>query len=46
MLAGHLKGESLLDGSIDLAYVALINDAMDVKAENERLYEAAMKEKT
>lgn len=30
--------ESLKDGTLDLADVALMNDALDVMAENERRY--------
>jgi hypothetical protein len=32
------KYESLKDGTLDLADVALMNEALDVKAENERRY--------
>lgn len=32
---GLLRGESLVDGSIDLAYVALLNEALDVEQENQ-----------
>ena len=35
--------ESLTDGTLSLADVALMNDALDVKAENERRYMAARK---
>lgn len=38
MLAGCCKYESLLDGTLDLEDVALLNDALDVQAENERRY--------
>lgn len=31
------KYESLLDGTLDLADIALLNDAIDVKSDNERL---------
>lgn len=31
---GLLKGESLVDGTVDLEYVALLNEALDVEAEN------------
>ena len=34
---GLCKYESLLDGSLSLADIALMNDALDVNADNERL---------
>lgn len=34
VLRGMLKAESLMDGTVDLAYLALINEAIDVEAEN------------
>lgn len=34
VLRGLIKGESLLDGSVDLAYIALLNEALDVEQEN------------
>lgn len=34
VLAGLIKGESLIDGSVDLAYLALLNEALDVQQEN------------
>ena len=37
VLEGLLKYESLIDGSIDICDVALLNDALAVRAENERL---------
>lgn len=37
VLAGMCKYESLLDGTLDLADIALMNDALAVRAENERL---------
>ncbi|WP_408675089.1 DUF6889 family protein [Xenorhabdus szentirmaii] len=36
-LEGMCKFESLENGVIDLAGIALMNDALDVKAENEAL---------
>jgi hypothetical protein len=33
--------ESLIDGTLSLDDVALLNDALDVKAENERLWHEA-----
>lgn len=35
VLFGILRAESLVDGTVDLAYVALLNEALDVKAENQ-----------
>lgn len=37
VLAGLCKYESLLDGTLDLADIALMNDALAVKADNEAL---------
>lgn len=31
---GMLKAESLLDGSVDLSFIAILNEAIDVEAEN------------
>jgi len=36
VLRGMCRYESLVDGSIGLADVALMNDALDVQADNER----------
>lgn len=36
VLAGLCRLESLKDGTLDLADVQLMNDALDVRAENER----------
>lgn len=41
VLAGHLRYESLIDGSVDLWDIAFLNDAISVKEENERRYLAA-----
>lgn len=35
------KYESLIDGTLDLADIALMNDALDVVADNEYLIEEA-----
>lgn len=35
VLAGHLKAESLIDGSVDLGFVMLLNEAMEVEGENQ-----------
>lgn len=45
VIAGMCKYESLLDGTLSLYDVSLMNDALDVKAENERLYHEANKDK-
>lgn len=34
VLRGLIRGESLIDGSVDLEYVALLNEAIDVEQEN------------
>lgn len=39
------KYESLLDGTLDLADIALMNDALDVIADNEYLVEEARERK-
>lgn len=42
MLHGLCRYESLKDGSLDLEDVALLNDALDVRAENEdRVFKAS-----
>lgn len=38
VLAGCCRYESLVDCSLGLADIALLNDALDVQAENERRY--------
>lgn len=38
---GLVKYESLLDGTITIYDIALLNDALDVKAENEMRYKEA-----
>lgn len=38
VLRGLCKFESLKDGTLDLADIALMNDALDVQDENERRY--------
>jgi hypothetical protein len=35
VMEGLLKYESLIDGTVDLCDVALLNDALSVKRENE-----------
>lgn len=34
VLRGLVKAESLLDGTVDLAFIALLNEALDVEQEN------------
>lgn len=41
VLRGLIKGESLLDGTIDLEFVALLNEAIDVEEENRVRFERA-----
>lgn len=43
VLAGLCLLESLKDGTLSIDDVALMNDALDVKAENERRYHQAMR---
>ena len=43
VLRGLCKYESLIDGTLSLADVALMNDALDVQDENERRYQEANK---
>jgi hypothetical protein len=42
VLRGMCKMESLLDGTLDLAAVALMNDALTVEAVNEHRVREAM----
>lgn len=41
VIKGMCKYESLIDGTLDLADIALMNDALDVVADNEFLIEEA-----
>ena len=36
VLAKVCKFESLLDGTLDIEHIALMNDALDIEAENDR----------
>jgi hypothetical protein len=45
VLRGILRAESLVDGSVDLAYVMLLNEAIDVEQENDRRATAYEKQK-
>lgn len=31
---GLLRGESIIDGTVDIAYIALLNEVIDVEIEN------------
>lgn len=42
VLAGILPESALYDGSVDLARVSRLNEALDAQAENERRYHEAM----
>lgn len=42
VLHGLCKYESLKDGTLDLADIALMNDALTVKSENEVRYQRAL----
>lgn len=42
VLAGMCKFESLKDGTLDLADIALMNDALSVKADNEARAQRAL----
>jgi hypothetical protein len=44
-MRGLIKGESLLDGSVSLAYIALLNEAIDVDLENQYRHRQYMKSK-
>lgn len=44
-MAGMCRYESLKDGSLDLADIALMNDAMAVKADNEDRARAALEQR-
>jgi hypothetical protein len=41
VLAGMMRLESLLDGTLDLAHIAWANEALNVKEENERRHREA-----
>lgn len=43
VLRGSIRYESLIDGTLSLADVALLNDALDVQDENESRYRDAQK---
>ena len=41
VISGLIKYESLLDGTLTIYDIALLNDALDIKAENEMRYKEA-----
>ena len=43
VINGLIKYESLLDGTLSIDDIALLNDVLDVKIQNEELYNEAMK---
>lgn len=45
LIAGMCRYESLKDGALSLADVAMMNDALDVREENERRYMRAKDKK-
>lgn len=45
VVRGMCRFSELLDGTLSLEHVALMNDALDVEAENERLAYEQMKDK-
>ena len=45
VVRGMCRYESLKDGTLDLADVAMMNDALNVQDENERRYLRALKDK-
>lgn len=42
VIKGMCRYESLKNGTLDLADIALMNDALDVQADNQRLLEEKM----
>ena len=45
VLRGILAPEKLLDGSVDLAFVMLLNEALDIEQENQRRSLVAWRDK-
>lgn len=43
VLRGALRAESLVDGTVDLEFLALLNEAIDVDAENRNRMVDALK---
>ena len=44
VLAGMCRYESLLDGTLGIADIALMNDALDARADNDYLMRESMKD--
>lgn len=44
VIEGMCKYESILDCTLDLVDIALMNDALDVREENERLFRKAQQD--
>jgi len=45
VIRGYLKAESLLDYSVDLEFVMLLNEAIDIEQENNRRADVAARQK-
>jgi hypothetical protein len=45
VMRGLIRAESLIDGTVDLAYIAILNDACDVEDENNRRAQDAARTK-
>ncbi|MCL8000198.1 hypothetical protein M8994_18365 [Brucella sp. 21LCYQ03] len=45
VMAGMCRYESLIDGVLDLSDIARMNDALDVRDENQRRYQKATEKK-
>lgn len=46
VLRGLMKAESLFDCSVDLSFVALLNEALDVEHENQYRHRKAAEQRT
>ena len=45
VVSGMCRYESLKDGTVDLAVIALMNEALDVKAENAQIAQTLAEQK-
>ncbi len=45
VMRGLISGESLVDGTVDLSFIATLNDAIDTEDENNRRARAAAERK-
>lgn len=45
VVRGFVSFESLLNGTVDLAHIALLNDAIDLNDHNQKLYEDSITRK-